>query len=279
MEIEKEDRPKKPQVPIPMCWEVVHYKRLGYTGSQVSQILPISVSECSRIYLKWKQTGDVEDLDRSGKPLITTPDQEKTLIETAKANPDRTINQNLEESKLEVSEMTGWRRLEAYGFKYKSSSIKWYISPDDRKKRLMRAKNSIKLPNEFWKRLVFTDESKVQFNTKKQKLWVCKDETPTAIERDKWHVSILIWGAISYDGKSILEIVEGTMNSETYLKILKRRLLRNFPTLRNSSPFDADSGSLYINMMIPRPMQLIKLKTILEKRIFTLCPGRLGLLI
>ena len=70
MEIEEEDRPKKPQVPIPMRWEVVHYKRLGYTGNQISQIFPVSASDCNRIYLKWKQTGDVEDLDRSGRPLI-----------------------------------------------------------------------------------------------------------------------------------------------------------------------------------------------------------------
>ena len=41
----------------------------------------------------------------------------------------------------------------------------------------------------------------------------------------------MIWGAIGFEGKFILEVLEDTMNSGVYLDILKRRLLRNFPTL------------------------------------------------
>jgi len=54
----------------------------------------------------------------------------------------------------------------------------------------------------------------------------------------------LICGAISDSGKFIVEIVDGTMNSTTYLDILKRRLLRNFPTSRAESPLCAKYSRL-----------------------------------
>ena len=51
-------------------------------------------------------------------------------------------------------------------------------------------------------------------------------------QRDRWQDSVLVWGAIGSNGKFILEIVNGTMGFQTYLDILKKRLLKNFPTLR-----------------------------------------------
>jgi len=53
-------------------------------------------------------------------------------------------------------------------------------------------------------------------------------EVPST-EVDRWQVSVLVWGAISYEGKCALEIADGTLKSKGYLNILQRRLIWNFP--------------------------------------------------
>ena len=81
------------------------------------------------------------------------------------------------------------------------------------------------MPNEFWRRVIFTD-------------------VPDPVERDQWQVSVLVWGAIKYNQTSILEIVNGNLNAAKYLSILKRRLMRNLPDLRDSSPLDVVEDTL-----------------------------------
>ena len=71
-----------------------------------------------------------------------------------------------------------------------------------------------------------------------------KTFVPDPVERDQWQVSVLVWGAIKYNQTSILEIVNGNLNAAKYLSILKRRLMRNLPDLRDSSPLDVVEDTL-----------------------------------
>ena len=216
-------------MPISTRWDIVHYKRLGYSGSEVSQIVSVPTTTCNYIYRKWKDTGNVEDLSKSGRPLKTSMEEEEMLIETCLEHPDMTVNDLLEETKIDVSKTTGWRVLRSNGFKCKTSRTKWSISPEHQKERLKWAKEYIKKPDNFWEKVIFTDECKIQYNTKRQKLWLPEETMSEPIEQDRYQFSILVWGAISYDGTSILEIVNQTMNSDFYLKILNEGFLRTCP--------------------------------------------------
>ena len=80
-----------------------------------------------------------------------------------------------------------------------------------RKDRLASAKKHIKKDKDYWKRVIFTDESLVQYNDRKQRFWVHKDIDLEAIQIDAWQVSVLIWGAISFDGNCILELMTGLL--------------------------------------------------------------------
>jgi len=51
-------------------------------------------------------------------------------------------------------------------------------------------------------------------------------------------------GAISHSGKFIIEMIDGTMNAKIYVDILKKRLLKSFPTQRPDSPKCQDSWPL-----------------------------------
>jgi len=175
MNIENEEDKKNSKVPIPTRWLIVHYKTMGMTGEQVSQKVSVSASNCNRIYNKYLTTGDVVDLNRTGRPPEIPEKDKKMFIEGAKVHPELNINTLIEETKVDFCKMTGSRLLKGAGYQCKTARVKWFIPPDDRELRLNWARKYIKMPNEFWRRVIFTDECRVQFNTKKEKLWFPKD--------------------------------------------------------------------------------------------------------
>jgi transposase len=254
MEIEEEATQAKSKVPIPVRWEIVRLRRDNNTFPDIAKLVQRPISTCQSIFQKWSDTGDVEDVPRSGRPPIISPSQKEKLIETVKNNEDMSIRGLIEESKVDISKTSAWNVMKGYGFKCKTQSIKWSMEPHHKEGRLKWAKEYINKSDEFWQRVIFTDESRAQFNKSKQKFWVLGDKKPSPIERDRWQASVLLWGAISLNGNCILELINGTMNAVIYLDILKKRLLKNYRNLRsdrveggpdNALIFQQDGASIH----------------------------------
>jgi len=105
--------------------------------------------------------------------------------------------------------------------------VKWSMTEKHKKDCLCWTKEHFLNDKKNWQKVIFTNEAIVQFNTKRQRCWIDKDTKPGPIERDRWQFSLLLWRAISFDRKCILEVMTGTLNSNDFEKILKRRLLKN----------------------------------------------------
>jgi len=82
----------------------------------------------------------------------------------------------IEESKVNFSKTYGWNVLQDNGFRCKTQSVKWSLLPTQKEARLKWAKELIKKPEEFWHRVIFTDETKVQFKSTKERYWVNGEE-------------------------------------------------------------------------------------------------------
>ena len=144
MEIKNSQDNSKPHIPIPKRWEVVHYRKMNYTFRQISEILSIPSTTCATIYYKFLEVGDVEDLEKSGRPRKTSEKEDKMLIETVKCNPSMSVEGLIEEANLDLSKTTGWRRLIENGFRNKSANIKWSMTEGHRKDYLAWTKKYIK---------------------------------------------------------------------------------------------------------------------------------------
>lgn len=231
MEIEDQERKTKPQIPLSDRWEVVHLKRNGLTGPEVSQRLGIPVATCNSIFRKWKEEGIVENKKQPGRPRKVTEEEEKMLIETVERCPEMTLTELRGEINATFSNPTAFRILKENGFSNYTIPEKWTLDPEHKTLRLEWAKQYKEMPDSFWKSIVFTDECLIQNSPYKQKAWVSDKSSLPLIQRDRWQAKVLCWGAISYQGICILECLEGTINSDIYVDILKRRLLRNLPAL------------------------------------------------
>ena len=85
------------------------------------------------------------------------------------------------------------------------------------------------LNNTRWTQWVFSDESRFELFRLKRGRWSKKRPE---IGAPKFGPSLMVWGAISNRGKSILVVIHGTANSEKYQTILKEAE----PSLRDLYP-------------------------------------------
>ena len=231
MEIEDHHKQKKPRVCHEDRIEIVYQKRSGKTGLEVSKSLGIPVSTCNDIYNRYLETGSVEDVKQTGRPREVSEEEEKMLIETAKKHPEMTLTQLMEDVNVSFSKPTAWRTMKDNEFENRTLREKWTLTDQHRELRLAWALANVAKPDSYWKSIIFTDESLIQNNPNKQTYWVTKDTVLPPTQRDRWQVSVLVWGAMSYNGNCILECIDGTMDAGVYLGILKRRLLKNYPAL------------------------------------------------
>ena len=86
--------------------------------------------------------------------------------------------------------------------------------------KLLRVNWAMKHRKTDWTKVVFTDESCIQFFSNKLKIWAKKRPS---VMVPKWSPKIMVWGGISVRGTTFGFDV-GTVNSQVYQKILNEHL-------------------------------------------------------
>jgi len=96
--------------------------------------------------------------------------------------------------------------------------------------------------------------SPVQWNTKRQRCWIDKYTKSGPTQRDRWQFSLLLWGAISLERNYVFEMMTSKLNSNDFEKILKRRVLKDYPGLRGDSTKMLEMIATYINRIMQKFM-------------------------
>ena len=81
MEIEEEPNVSKPHHPLPLRWEIVQMKKQGYPSFDVHEKFSVPESTINDMYRKYRKTGDVADLNKSGRPKKLNEREEKMFID------------------------------------------------------------------------------------------------------------------------------------------------------------------------------------------------------
>lgn len=98
--------------------------------------------------------------------------------------------------------------------------LKSQISEVNREKRL---KYCLGHKNFNFRRVLFTDESIFQLNSNNQKVFKLKGKKAPEKAKLNPNYKIMVWGGISYSGKTSLFIVTGKLKGDGYIKLLKQR--------------------------------------------------------
>ncbi len=173
------------------------------------------------------------NLPRSGRPTKITPRAQWRLIQEVIKEP-RTTSKELQASlasiKVSVHESTIRKRLGKNGI-HERVPRKRHCWPK-RTQRLVShlPKKYLDYPQDFWANILWTDETKVELFGRCVSRYIWR-KTNTAFHKKNiiptvkhGGGSVMVWGCFAASGPGWLAIIDGTMNSALYQKILKENV-------------------------------------------------------
>ena len=110
------------------------------------------------------------------------------------------------------------------------------------KKRKTFAKSLVGKDSEFWKRVIFSDETYIQLNINSVMGRVRRFQSSNPLDRTylrstvKHPLKIMIWGCFNYKGVGHIHICIGNMNSSAYINVLENKLLPTIEHLQIQNP-------------------------------------------
>ncbi|KAL4469142.1 hypothetical protein ABPG72_005912 [Tetrahymena utriculariae] len=205
-------------------YKVIVWDNEGMNKSQISKELGIDRKQVYRILEKFEQTGSVEiDLRQfNGKKLIfdnEMKDELKELIKNENLRNFLDISERVkQELMIDASDSTIRNVLKEIG-RFIIPSWSPIFTLNHIQQRLQFCKYHRNRKTNF-KHVIFTDESRFYINRKTRKEFTLKGEQIPVKQKQNPDFSVMVWGAISYEGALYLEIIDGSLNQNNYLEIL-----------------------------------------------------------
>lgn len=202
----------------------------GVSQRKIAQKYEVNKSAVQKLYKKFLNTGTVADQFGRGRTRSTTWRDDANIIRMVKKDSRTTVRNIRESLQLSISDRTVRRRLQEADLQSRFARKRPLINKINKKKRLEFAKKYANEPVEFWKRVLWTDESKFELLGRKQRLRVWRK---TGEELQDRHLqktvkhgggNIMVWGCFSWEGVGQLIKIDGIMTADTYINILSENL-------------------------------------------------------
>ncbi|MBN3274473.1 TCB2 transposase, partial [Polyodon spathula] len=179
---------------------------------------------------KHKETGNVEDRRRSGRPRKLTAEDERhimlTSLRTWKMSSSTISSALAENSGTLVHPSTVQRSLVRSGLRGRLAAKKPYLRRGNKAKRLNYARKHRNWGAEKWQQVLWTDESKFEIFGCSRRQFVRRRAgeryTNECLQATVKHGggSLQVWGCISANGVGDLVRINGLLNAEKYRQIL-----------------------------------------------------------
>lgn len=195
----------------------------------------VSLSTVKRIIRQHKNTGNVDRKKGSGRPPKISAAVSGILLQKVKENPKistaKLAAQLAAEELALVSKETVRRELEKHNLLSCTAALKPLLTKNHLEARLKFASEMLRRPKSYIEKIIFSDESRFSMfqGDGKCRVWRKPGErykTQNISPTVKFGGgSVMIWGCITYKGVGEMRIVDGTMDSITYTRILSDCLL------------------------------------------------------
>lgn len=227
---------------------VIYHREKGKSLGEIARILNLSRSTIQSICNRYYKEDRIENKASTKAPRKITASDVKFLLREINKNPrlpSTELTKMLEEfSGTKVHPITVRRVLKKQGLFSCIARRKPLVSETNRIKRLKFALHHKEKTAQYWNNVLFIDESKFSLfrsDRKQQKVWRKRNEA-YKLKNMSCSVkhggdSVTVWGAMSYNGVGNLEFVEGNMNKEMYLNILKKNLKQSASKLGIENTF------------------------------------------
>jgi transposase len=240
--------------------KIVSLSLAGMSTRKIAYYFDPSIPQSTvhRIISKWKETGDIKNKPRSGRPSKLTDEENQSLKQillndsnSRRQTTDevtRLINDDLD---IEVSKSTVRREIKKMGVKRCVAAVKPYVSDKNASLRLSWCQERINWKLDDWEKVCWSDECSVEIRgtgTIRTMVWREKGErflkeclTPSF---KSGRESVMMWGCFVGDKLGPLILCpEGRMNSKKYCEMLEKGFLPFWRTLSEDSILMQDGAS------------------------------------
>lgn len=219
----------------------------GKSLREIAKIMKRSASTIQYVVSKYKKSGQFKKSRRNVNRCKLTRRHCSFLRRQIRIDPSVsgvTLAASLAQNfGIHVTPQTVRNYVKKIGYKSRYAVRKPFVSLINKQKRIAFAKKYQNKDSNFWKRVIFTDESK--FNIKSSdgrvKIW---REKNTSLSRHNLIPtfkhgggSVMVWGCFSASGVGNLHFVDGIMTARDYINILKQNLKQSAAKLGISSDF------------------------------------------
>ncbi|KAK3532293.1 hypothetical protein QTP86_016075, partial [Hemibagrus guttatus] len=225
--------PRSKEIQKQMRKKVIEIYQSGKGYKTISKALGLPRITVRAIIYKWRKHGTVENLPRSGRPTKITLRAQRQLIQEVTKDPTTTskdLQASLASVNVSVHDSTIRKRLGKNGLHGRVPRRKPLLSKKNIKAPLSFARKHLDDPQDFWENTLWTDETKIELFGRSVSHYVwCKSNTAfqkkNMIPTVKYGGgSVMVWGCFAASGPGRCAVINGTMNSAVYQKILKENV-------------------------------------------------------
>ena len=222
---------KRKQITIEQRSAICTLREEGYSERQIAARLGIFCKGVHYTLIRKQETGKNEDRKRSGRPKITT-NQEDNFIRVLSKRIRRLtapqITAALNNTRVTpISVTTVKRRLLSAGLRGCVAAKKPKLTIGHKKNRLEWAKTHKNWTTAQWENVFWSDESKFQIFGSNRRVFVRRSkeerasETCTVPTVKHGGGNVMVWGCFGNNKPGYLVRITGKLNKEGYLKILQ----------------------------------------------------------
>ncbi|KAK3510401.1 hypothetical protein QTP70_005894 [Hemibagrus guttatus] len=233
--------PRSKEIQKQMRKKVIEIYQSGKGYKAISKALGLPRTTVRAVIYKWRKHGTVESLPRSDRPTKITPRAQRQLIQEVTKDPttsSKELQASLASVNVSVHDSTIRKRLGKNGLHGRVPRRKPLLSKKNIKARLSFARKHLDDPQDFWENTLWTDETKIKLFGRSVSHYVWR-KSNTAFQKKNiiptvkyGGGSVMVWGCFAASGPGRLAVINGTMNSAVYQKILKENVRRSVCDLK-----------------------------------------------
>lgn len=205
-------------------WQAVGMANAGMSTRDVGNHFNVNHTVIVRLLQRQRQTGNVDDRPRTGRPRVTTPREDRLLVRRARASPFTPaplLNRHWPPGG-HVSVRTVIRRLHKSHLRARRVVRRPSMTQRHRAARFQWALDHLRWNIRSWRRIHWSDESRFLLRPVDGRMRVWREKNQAYDENHVCPITpfggggVTVWGCFSLNCKLEMYVLGGNMNGQIY---------------------------------------------------------------
>ena len=210
--------------------EIIERHAQGQSMREIAKLFKTSHRSIGYIIKKKDKFGTIKNLPGRGRKMATSDRTNRQILREVERKGKITVKEIKESLNLDCSPTTIRRRLHDGGYWGRIAKRTACLTKKHIAARLKFAKDYIDKDEDFWTRVIWSDESKFELFGSKRRQTVWRKNgttnklgfTQATVMHSKY---VMVWGCFSARGLGRLVEISGKMDSKMYTEIIEENLL------------------------------------------------------